>query len=229
MVAIENGRVVPKKGVVPYDVHDALFSDYALKERTVWVPPGKQVEHAGDGLSFPAGTIVTKSFGYSPDITSPAGAKWIETRLLLRTDAGWRAVTYLRDDEQRDATIRPGGAFVDVAFSHPSGAKKTSYFVPNQNQCKKCHAGGEQVVAIGLRVDQLDRDYAYADGRENQLARWTKLGLLKGARPSVPPLARWDGASLPIETRARISTRTVRIATTRPARRRRAGSCSART
>jgi uncharacterized repeat protein (TIGR03806 family) len=203
MVTIEAGRVVPKRGVVPYDVIDALFSDYALKERTIWLPQGKKITRAGDALTFPTGTIVTKSFGYSPDITSPAGAKWLETRLLVRAEAGWRAYTYVWDDAQREASIRPGGAFIDVAFAHPSGPKKTSYFVPNQNQCKKCHADGEAIAAIGLRVDQLDRDFDYGDGRENQIARWTRLGLFEGAPPAPPRLARWDDPTLPIETRAR--------------------------
>ena len=49
--------------VLPYDLNTPLFSDYAHKLRTVWMPPGS-VAHYDDGGVFdlPVGTILSKTF-----------------------------------------------------------------------------------------------------------------------------------------------------------------------
>jgi hypothetical protein len=61
------------------------------------------------------------------------------------------------------------------------------------------------VVPIGLRASRINHDYAYAEGTENQIAHWARLGVLTGAPPpeQAPVLASWTDASLPVETRAR--------------------------
>lgn len=47
--------------------------------------------------------------------------------------------------------------------------------------------------------------YPYADGRENQLARWSRLGLLEGAPTpaQAPSTAVWTDAAAPLGERAR--------------------------
>ena len=51
------------KGVVPYDLATPLFSDYALKLRTVYLPKGEPaIYNAEDAFDFPVGTIITKTF-----------------------------------------------------------------------------------------------------------------------------------------------------------------------
>src|SRR5262245_19547966 len=58
MVSIEDGEIVPKQDVMPYDQATPLFSDYALKRRTIWVPPGQSAGYRDDGpLDFPIGTV----------------------------------------------------------------------------------------------------------------------------------------------------------------------------
>jgi uncharacterized repeat protein (TIGR03806 family) len=204
LLTLEDGRVVPKGDVVPYDVNVPLFSDYATKFRAIWVPPGKHAEYVeGKAIDFPVGTIVTKSFGF-PSATQTSATKWIETRLLIRTDAGWRAVTYAWDDAQKEATIKPGGAVLDVTVPHPGGDKHASYLVPNQNQCKKCHAVGDDIALVGIRAEQLNKDFPYPSGVQNQLAMWTKMGILTGAPAQAPKLAAWDDpVAGSVETRAR--------------------------
>jgi hypothetical protein len=60
---------------------------------------------------------------------------------------------------------------------------------------------------IGARARALNRDYDYGAGVvENQLAHWTKAGILAGAPsdPSAAPkLAAWDDTSQSTDTRAR--------------------------
>lgn len=53
-------------GVVPYDINTPLFSDYALKLRAVWLPPGSRAGYDPEReLAFPVGTILVKTFHYA--------------------------------------------------------------------------------------------------------------------------------------------------------------------
>jgi uncharacterized repeat protein (TIGR03806 family) len=208
MVKIADGEVVPEPGVLPYDLNAPLFSDYAAKRRTVWLPPGTSVTYAADGrFVFPVGTIITKSFGFAADLRAPdQNIRWVETRVMALASKGWLASSYAWDADQREATVRPGGRIVDAAWIDSEGNQvATKYLIPQANQCIKCHADLETVVTIGPTARQLNRDYAYPDGAENQLARWSKLGLLTGAPTpdQAPRLTAWPDTSAPLESRAR--------------------------
>ena len=63
---IEGERLVLAQGVTPYALNTALFSDYALKLRTVWLPDGAQPAqwHDDETFDFPVGTVITKTFYY---------------------------------------------------------------------------------------------------------------------------------------------------------------------
>src|SRR3546814_10285292 len=51
--------------VVPFDLNTPLFSDYAHKLRTVWMPEGAHARYeAHEALDFPVGTIISKTFFY---------------------------------------------------------------------------------------------------------------------------------------------------------------------
>ncbi|MBT8472435.1 MAG: hypothetical protein KJN99_07510 [Marinicaulis sp.] len=65
MVFEGDGHLFVNEGVLPYDLATPLFSDYALKLRTLWTPDGKTVSYDPDGpFDFPVGTVVTKTFYY---------------------------------------------------------------------------------------------------------------------------------------------------------------------
>jgi hypothetical protein len=49
MVSVDGGAVIPSAGVTPYDVNTPLFSDYAAKYRTVWLPPSTSVTYNAQG------------------------------------------------------------------------------------------------------------------------------------------------------------------------------------
>ena len=184
MVTIQDGAVVPNVGVTPYDLNTPLFSDYAVKFRTVWMPPGTSVAYQDTArFEFPVGTVITKSFGFPADLrVAGAPVKWVETRVLVHATSGWTGTSYLWDDAQQVATIDPGGQIVDLSFVDASGqAQSPSYLVPSQAQCQKCHANDGDMITLGPWAMQLNRDYTYADGTDNELARWTKLGILTGA------------------------------------------------
>jgi hypothetical protein len=72
--------------VVPYDLNTPLFTDYAHKLRTVWMPKGSAAKYSADAaFDFPVGTIFTKTFYYPlPDAANgggPAVARTYDTAL----------------------------------------------------------------------------------------------------------------------------------------------------
>lgn len=138
----------PAGALIPYQLNTPLFSDYADKQRFIYLPAGTKISAAADGrLNFPVGAALIKSFGY------PAGdgkLQVIETRLLLHRAEGWVALPYVWRKDGSDADLRVGGTRLAVSFTKPDGAHMDiSYAVPNKNQCKQCHVSGDQVVPIG--------------------------------------------------------------------------------
>ena len=233
VLRVRDGVLSLNDGVVPYDLNTPLFSDYAHKLRTVWMPAGQaagyQPEHAFD---FPVGTILSKTFYYP----LPAGGaadgqsvarlppsqsslqnetldlskvRLIETRLLVHRKEGWVALPYVWNAEQTAATLKRTGATVDLALVGADGARESfSYQVPDQNQCGGCHITdnrSRRLMPIGPKARNLNREFNYTGGAENQLARLVRLGYLKDApAPTQAPRAA-DAAdpAAPLEARAR--------------------------
>jgi uncharacterized repeat protein (TIGR03806 family) len=198
----------PNAALVPYTLNTPLFSDYALKFRYLFVPPGRTVAYREQGaLEFPVGTTVVKTFAYPADFRAPdQNLRFIETRLLIHKPQGWVALTYVWNDGQNEAVLKRAGLRVPVSFIDVSGAEqRIDYQVPNVNQCKECHSLSGAIVPIGPKARNLNRNYDYGDGAENQLAHWTKLGILQGAPQlsAVAQLPQWDDATAPPEGRAR--------------------------
>jgi uncharacterized repeat protein (TIGR03806 family) len=208
----EGGRLHPTAGNVPYDLPTALFSDYALKSRTMRIPDGAAAAYEPEKvLAFPVGTILTKTFAFPKDERRPeVDVRVVETRLLVRQPTGWEAFAYVWNADQTDATYAPGGRVYDIAFTDPSGTPRAAkYLVPSKNQCQECHhfkgEGSDQILTpIGPKARYLNHDLAY-DGRpENELAHLARLGLLTGL-PADPPRApnAFDPADGDLATRAR--------------------------
>ncbi|XXF77883.1 SO2930 family diheme c-type cytochrome [Myxococcaceae bacterium GXIMD 01537] len=202
LVGREGGAVVALGSAVPYTLNTPLFSDYTVKYRTLWLPAGARAEYRASGaLELPVGSVVTKTFSYPKDLRRPGEeVRVMETRVLVRTDAGWVGMPYVWNAEGTDATHEPAGGFQDVQWTSAAGQTQgTSYLVPNKNQCKKCHANGsdEKLHLLGPTAAQLNRDFTYPEGKENQLARLTRLGLLSGAPApaEAPRMAMWDDPS----------------------------------
>jgi len=174
----------PASGVVAYDLATPLFSDYALKRRYVFIPPGQHAQARGEAVfDFPIGTVLIKTFAFAADLRSGADqdARTVETRLLIRKREGWDALVYVWDTAARDATLQLAGAQTPVRFIDAAGvAREALYTVPNKNQCAGCHKIADALTPIGPSPRNLDRD--------GQLARWSATGLVQGALPaSAPP------------------------------------------
>jgi uncharacterized repeat protein (TIGR03806 family) len=179
----------PNQGVVPYDLNSPLFSDYASKFRFVWMPPGQSaVYRPDDTFDLPVGSILSKTFAYPT--ADGRSRRLIETRLLVHAEAGWTPLPYVWNAEQTEAylDVAPTGTRVQY------GERTIDYVIPNTNQCKECHDQAKITLPIGPKARNLNKDFDYETGRENQLAHWARIGYLKGAPApdQVPKLAKWD-------------------------------------
>jgi uncharacterized repeat protein (TIGR03806 family) len=219
--------------LVPYDLNSALFSDYALKQRAIYVPPGQTIGYTATGaLDFPVGTALVKTF-YYPKATgtdtstvpvgvsthSPQGTRidlathrLIETRLLVRqADGSWAGLPYVWDDDQKDATLTTAGKYITMELVRDAGpTQKFIYAVPNTQTCQQCHAattnGSGSTPPIGPQARNLDKDYDYGNGvAKNQLAHLDELKLLRGftGLPGAPAIANWQDSAQSLEARSK--------------------------
>lgn len=207
--------------VLPYDVNTPLFSDYAQKLRTIYLPPGTAAEYqAEESFDFPEGTIVSKTFFYprgSRLAAVSARFDWngevndldlnqlqvVETRLLVRQANGWDALPYVwrGDDAYLDLT----GEVMPMAIALASGTRSFAYVVPSRSECASCHATNHssgEILPIGLKARHLNRRYA---GRgANQLAGWQQRGWLRGLPNAfVPRNADWNDPEADLDHLAR--------------------------
>ena len=217
MLVQEGTTLRPNSGVTPFDLNTALFSDYAHKLRTVWMPEGSTARYdALETFDFPVGTVLTKTFFYPVNsdgavikTTAPTAGtssidlathRVIETRLLVHRETGWIALPYVWNEEQTEATFAMVGAPIRLELAdsaQPSEAPEPfTYLVPDTNQCAGCHATNHTtglIEPIGPKARHLNRLFSYDSSKtegqsENQLVHWADRGILEGApAPEAAP------------------------------------------
>ena len=182
----------PAARVSLYHLNTPLFSDYAEKERYLYIPAGMKARYDPDKvLDLPVGSALVKTFGYHQN----GAFRPLETRLLLHRASGWVAIPYVWNAEGTDAVLARAGTRIPVTLTDPAGQLRTiSYKVPNQNQCKECHALAGTITPIGPKARNLN------DG--TQLQALVAAGLLDRAPAGASHLARWDDAQAPLDARA---------------------------
>ena len=119
VLQLRDGQLQPVDGVLPYDLNSPLFTDYAHKLRTIWLPEGRHARYAEARFEYPVGTVLSKTFYYPIDTqgrllrSEQHGAeavelkrvRLIETRLLVHRAEGWVALPYVWNDAQTAATL----------------------------------------------------------------------------------------------------------------------------
>ncbi|MEZ5897006.1 MAG: SO2930 family diheme c-type cytochrome [Parvularculaceae bacterium] len=228
LMNIKNDTLTLAAGVKPYDLATPLFTDYALKLRTVFVPDGTAATYSvDDAFDFPVGSIISKTFyyrQYAPDWTGEvvlvdgpvfangalplSDVRLVETRLLVRRADGWVAIPYVWNDDQTDAVLRRTGEVAPLILHRPDGREDAfNYIVPNQNQCAGCHAVNNTTRAlapIGPKARHLNKASSFAAGL-NQLDDWRASGLLRGdfTADTAPNNVDWSDDAQPLDARAR--------------------------
>ena len=168
---------IPVEDVHPYSLKSALFSDETDKLRFVFVPKGKKVGYVKNKVFvFPIGSVLIKTFAYLNN-NGPLEAELLETRLLINTNDGWQAISYVWSEDQTDAKRAIAGAIIPTKFVKSSGEIiNIRYRAPNQNQCKECHQLKKVMTPIGPKARNMDKLVQYETGEMNQLVYWAALG-----------------------------------------------------
>jgi uncharacterized repeat protein (TIGR03806 family) len=225
-----DGRLVVSDGVTPYTLNTPLFSDYAHKLRTIWIPEGAgpAAYDPSGSFDFPVGTVVTKTFYFPEPVDGPADSKvlradppagvvtslaldevrLVETRVLVRREDGWHGLPYVWNAEETAATLQRTGAILPLTLVDDDAQEPLTYLVPDVNQCASCHATDHTtgtVETIGLQARHLNTDVDLGDGVASQLDQWQGRGLLTGAPATeeIPTAAVWDDDQASLEDRAR--------------------------
>ena len=104
-------------------------------------------------------------------------AELLETRLLINTNDGWEAISYVWNEDQTDAKRAIAGATIPTRFINSSGEIiNIRYRAPNQNQCKECHQLKKVMTPIGPKARNMNKIVQYKNGEMNQLVYWAALG-----------------------------------------------------
>ncbi len=201
--------LTPAPALIPYEVNAPFWSDGAAKTRWISVPneggEGERVRFAPTGeWAFPAGTVFVKHFELAADETRPDLRRRLETRLLVRDEAGGvYGVSYRWRDDQADAELVTESRREEVTVATASGPRTQTWYYPGPADCRKCHTAAAGGV-LGVNTRQLNRDR----GTDNQLRTWNRLGLFKpvvdeSEIPTFARLAPLDARGRSAEDRAR--------------------------
>ncbi|HIF14361.1 MAG TPA: hypothetical protein EYQ86_03130, partial [Bacteroidetes bacterium] len=178
-----------------YSLSSPLFSDYSDKLRFVYIPEGKKLGYEKNKVFlFPVGSILIKTFAYL-NTNGSLNPQLLETRLLIHANSGWKTISYIWNKEQTEAYLEIAGKTTEVSFINKEGEKITfDYSVPTQIQCKGCHLKNDKISPIGPSIRQLNKDFDYAQGIQNQLIHWEKAKILSSLPDisKIPQLPVWD-------------------------------------
>jgi uncharacterized repeat protein (TIGR03806 family) len=217
LMAASQGQLVLNKEVLPYTLNTPLFSDYAHKLRTVWMPKGVAAAYKPDtAFEYPLGTIISKTFYYPRDgggkavlASDDSGAastldlrkvRLMETRLLVRREAGWVALPYVWNEAQTEAELKRTGDQIALEMVSGQGRQKFTYVVPNVNQCASCHVTdlkSKKFEPLGLKARHINLN--------GQLDKMVRAGYLQGAPTAAeaPHNVDWRDTAQSIDARAR--------------------------
>ena len=204
---IDNSAQVPHDKVVPYELISTLFSDYSYKQRWVYVPTNQKATYYKESsvFDFPVGSALIKTFYYPIDERDPSqGMNLLETRLLLKKENGWEAVSYAWNDEQNEAFKKIAGKTINVSWTNFLGEEEdVRYRVPNVNQCKECHAADDMITPIGPKARNINKDFNYEEGEFNQLDYWMTKQIIDSYPLELVSPVDWSDESQNINDRVR--------------------------
>ncbi|HTO16035.1 MAG TPA: hypothetical protein VLZ83_09695 [Edaphocola sp.] len=198
---------VPAEGVLPYKPASSLFTDYAIKNRFVWMPKDKKAHYVGDAesLDFPIGSVLIKNFYYN-NVQPANNTRIIETRLMIMKEEGWVFAEYVWNEDQTEAFLDMNGSNTKVTWEKEQGVSLTAnYRIPSKTECFTCHKLNEVPVAIGPQPQNLNNDLSFSDGTFNQLLKWVAVGYLEenSLPTTIQSTIDYTDVSQPLEMRVR--------------------------
>ncbi|MBT3530871.1 MAG: hypothetical protein HOF74_13260 [Gammaproteobacteria bacterium] len=212
-------ELTPSEASLVLHPSNQLFTDYAHKMRTLWIPQGLQAELVDEEIQYPVGTVISKTFYYPRNgqgqlvkVTDPGNEhialgdhQLLETRLLVHRQNGWDAFPYVWNEEQTEAFLRVAGTSTSVSLQTENEDLDFMYFVPNENQCSGCHTTDHpdgEMKPLGIIASQLSSPISDARG---DFGIQTSTILEKGwlnAQPADQGTISWRDESASLEDRA---------------------------
>ena len=181
-------RLLPEEGL-RYELNNQLFTDYAAKERVIYLPVGMKMNYRDEfALDFPVGTVISKTFSL------PSGP--VETRLLIHRKSGWVPLNYVWDNGV--ARLDRSGKIFAAKVKDSAGRELSiDYHVPSLRQCASCHSINGSMTPIGPRLKFLHKG--------EQLKSWQKKGLVTNLPDlnAVHELPEWMDETAPVDLRAK--------------------------
>jgi len=200
----EMKNLSPVYGVLPYELINPLFTDYALKDRFVWMPQEENAYFLGDTetLNFPTGTILIKNFSYNGVVPSNE-RKNIETRLMIKKNEGWVFANYIWNDEQTEAVYNLDGSTVEIEWIENNITSTVNYRIPSSSECATCHKISDIHTPIGVKPMNLNKIISYQGYSMNQIEKWIDYGYLDNAPDNIETMIDWTDPSNSLELRVR--------------------------
>ncbi|HTE29957.1 MAG TPA: hypothetical protein VK666_06260 [Chryseolinea sp.] len=199
--------LVPSANFHLYEISNQLFTDYAHKQRLIYVPLNTSMIAIDEDLpDFPNGTIFVKTFFYYNDNRDTGkGKKIIETRLLIKHDTKWNTSTYLWNDTQGDAVLLTTSLTKTINWiDENSKPRVIAYHIPGKRECATCHNASSSIVPIGPKMRNLNIDVVRNDQIVNQLNHLQNIDVLAPCDPaSFTTVTKWTDVTVPLSDRAR--------------------------
>ena len=139
LFSLGDGALQPAVGTEVFVPANQLFSDYASKLRTIWLPDGTPAPVVDGEYDYPIGTVLSKTFYYPVEVI-PAGDaessgidlathRLLETRLLVKRAGGWEALAYVWDEQEQDAYLRVAGDVIPLELHRHTLKQPPVYYI----------------------------------------------------------------------------------------------------
>jgi uncharacterized repeat protein (TIGR03806 family) len=196
----------PSYGVIPYQPTSELFTDYAEKNRFIWLPNATKSSYVSDSenLNLPVGAAIIKSFYYN-NVQPTNVSQIIETRVMIRKNTGWIFAEYVWNPEQTEATLQMGGSTLPISWKDKNNIIQTiDYKIPNENACVTCHSKDLGSFPIGIKPQNLNSNFNYSEGSKNQLQKLIEFGYLENNLPTnIVSVVNYNDTSKSLDLRVR--------------------------
>lgn len=198
----------PNPGLLPYAPNLPFWSDHAIKRRWFAIPDadGRMTWSRDGNWMFPTGMLWVKHFDLELTRGNPATKRRIETRVLVKTDAGAYGVSYRWNEAQTEATLVPDeGVEFDLPVVENGVSRNQRWQIPSRSSCLTCHTppAGH---ALSFTTRQMNRDEVINGFPGNQLKLLHTAGYFANTPDSPNVLPRHlqpTETFYPIEARVR--------------------------
>ena len=150
----------PNAGIYEYSVNHPFWSDHAQKRRWFSLPDVTAVmNYSAEGQwDFPTGQVWIKHFDLERVRGDSSTSRPLETRFLVRTDAGVYGLSYRWREDGSDADLVGASGAEEVLSVSVSGSEQQQTWVyPSRTDCQTCHTG-ESNFALAFNTRQLNLD-----------------------------------------------------------------------